>query len=368
MGKKQLISSIWEFDPSEDSAYLTHGIYRWYGKLVPQLVAKVLDLYVEKNDTVIANFNGSGTIALESMIRGINCIGTDINPLALLISKVKTTKVDFVDIKKETTNLVKKAKVIEEDVHVDHLYQPEKWFNGRDAHKLTALKIVISDMPNGDKKDFYHVALANIIRDCSNVDSRCVNHIIVDKKKKTKEVYDAFYSSVLSIYDSVQRLNEYNNESTITFLKQSADNMSYAEDESVDLVFSHPPYLNAVNYYNINRLSTDMLGMNYEEIRSEDFSAKKLSLFLEFMNSTFKESFRVLKPGKRCVVVIGDTRSQGNIVTLGSDFVQLMKKNGFVIEDIFIWKLNKKAGMNVARRGNFIDHNYVIVAKKERDK
>ena len=88
MKNKQLISTIWNFNTSEDSTYLTHGIYRWYGKLVPQLVAKTLDQYTEPGNSIIANFSGSGTIALEAMIRNINCIGTDINPLAILISKV----------------------------------------------------------------------------------------------------------------------------------------------------------------------------------------------------------------------------------------------------------------------------------------
>ena len=365
MDKQRHISSIWEFDPSDDSSYLTHGLYRWYGKLVPQLVAKVLDQYAKKGDNVIANFNGSGTIALEAMIRGINCTGTDISPLALLISKVKTTKLIIDDIDNEIKEIIDKAKDVEDKVKVNHLYQPEKWFNGRNAYKLTAIKTVIDDISNEDKRNFYFIALANIVRDCSNVDSRCVNHIIVDKNRTTKDVYIAFRSSAVEMYESVCKLYEYDSESKIEFMKQSADDMSYAQDESIDLVFSHPPYLNAVNYYNINRLSTDMLGMNYDEIRSEDFSAKKLDLFLNFMDATFKESYRVLRNGKRCVVVIGDTRFKGNIITLGVDFVNLLKKNGFVIEDIFIWKLNRKAGMNVARRGNFIDHNYIIVAKKE---
>ena len=141
--------------------------------------------------------------------------------------------------------------------------------------------------------------------------------------------------------------------------------MSYAKDNSVDLVFSHPPYLNAVNYYNIYRLSTDLLNLTYENIRSKDFSAKKLDNFLTFMKKSFQESYRVLKPGKRCVVVIGDTRYKGNLITLQVEFVNLLKEVGFSIEDMFIWELNKKAGMNVARRGNFIDHNFIIVAKKE---
>ena len=299
MKNKNLISSIWNFDSCDNSNYLTHGVYRWYGKLVPQLVEKVLDQYVEQNDTIIANFNGSGTIALEAMIKNVNCIGTDINPLSLLISKVKTTKLTVSNIDNDISKIITDSKLIENTVDISHLYQPKKWYNNNDANKLVALKNVIDKIKNDNLKNFYHVALANITRDCSNIDSRCVNHIVVDKKKKTKNVYESFYNSAKNIYNSVKTLDNYPTKSTITFLKQSADDMSYAKDNSIDLVFSHPPYLNAVNYYNIYRLSTDLVEMNYENIRNDDFSAKKLETFLDFMEKTFKESYRVLKNRKK---------------------------------------------------------------------
>lgn len=365
MKNNNLISSLWNFINAENSTYLTHGVYRWYGKLVPQLVGKVLDLYTKKDDKIIANFSGSGTIALEAMIRNINCTGTDINPLAILISKVKTTRLSIENLSSLLSNLIISAKQLENIVDISHLYQPEKWYNYDDAQKLVALKHSIDTIEDIPTKNFLLVSLANITRECSNIDSRCVNHIVVDKNKSTKNVYDSFKISATNIYNSIKELDKHECNSKINFIKHSADNMNYAKDNSIDLVFSHPPYLNAVNYYNIYRLSTDLLEFNYEEIRNSDFSSKKLDVFLEFMKKTFEESYRVLKPNKRCVVVIGDTRFKGNIITLEVDFINLLKKVGFVIEDIFIWEQNKKAGMNVARRGNYIDHNYVIIAKKE---
>ena len=256
MKNKQLISTIWNFNTSEDSTYLTHGIYRWYGKLVPQLVAKTLDQYTEPGNSIIANFSGSGTIALEAMIRNINCIGTDINPLAILISKVKTTKIMINDINSLIDEIILEAKDKEKNISISHLYQPEKWYNEKDAQKLVALKKIIDKTDDVNIKNYLLVTLANITRDCSNIDSRCVNHIVVDKNKKTKDVYESFRASALNIYNSIQELNKYKSSSKISFIKHSADDMSYAKDESIDLVFSHPPYLNAVNYYNIYRLST----------------------------------------------------------------------------------------------------------------
>lgn len=361
----KFISSLWNFPSNEDSSYLTHGLYRWYGKLVPQLVARVLDLYTQPNDSIIANFSGSGTIALEAMVRNVNCIGTDINPLALLLAKVKTTKLHIQSIDLLLEHILNNSKRIETSVSVAHLYQPEKWYSGNNAYKLVALKKSIDTILDKDLKDFFYIVLASITRECSNVDSRCVNHIVVDKTPKEKDVYNTFANSAQNLFKSVMKLNDIRTDSNIFFLRQTASNMKYAKDNSIDLVFSHPPYLNAVNYYNIYRLSTDLLEMKYDEIRNDDFSAKKLETFLKFMKMSFSESYRVLKKNKRCVVVIGDTRYKGNLITLQVDFVNLLKECGFVIEDIFIWEMNKKAGMNVARRGNYIDHNFVIIAKKE---
>lgn len=360
------ISSLWNFSSNENSVYLTHGLYRWYGKLVPQLVAKVLDLYTQPNDSIIANFSGSGTIALEAMLRNINCIGTDINPLALLLAKVKTTKLRIDSINLLIEQILNEAKKIENTVSVSHLYQPEKWYSGRSAYKLVALKKTIDKIENRDIRDFLYITLAAITRECSNMDSRCVNHIVLDKNSKEKDVYNTFKGAVVNSYEDIKKLNDIQTNSQISFLKHTASDMEYVADSSIDLVFSHPPYLNAVNYYNIYRLSTDLLEMKYDEIRDEDFSAKKIDVFLKFMKMSFAESYRVLKKNKRCVVVIGDTRYKGNLITLQVDFVNLLKECGFAIEDMFIWEMNRKAGMNVARRGNFIDHNFVIVAKKEK--
>lgn len=363
--QKKFISSIWNFDTTESSTYLTHGAFRWYGKLVPQLVARVLDLYTTKGDNVIANFSGSGTILLESLIRGLNCTATDINDLALLISRVKTQYFTIDNLDDVLQRLITNAKAQENLVTINHLYEPQKWYNASDAHKLVSLKERIANDFDGNQRDFFLGALMSVVRDCSNIDSRCVNHIVVNKTKSTREVYSSFTDSARELYKSIQELSDFNfQESKFSLIKQSADDMSYAQNNSIDLVFSHPPYLNAVNYYNIYRLCTDLLGSEYETIRKVDFSSKKLGTYLGFMKKSFEESFRVLKPGKRCVVVIGDIRYLGNLITLQVDFINILRSIGFDIEDTFIWELNKKAGMSLARRGNYIDHNYIIVAKK----
>ena len=83
------------------------------------------------------------------------------------------------------------------------------------------------------------------------------------------------------------------------------------------------------------------------------------------MEKIFDEMKRVLRPKKYACVIIGDIRKDGNIVPSFSYFIDYATKNGFRLRDVFIWLLTGRAGMNVARRGNYIDHNYVLIFQKK---
>ena len=54
---------------------------------------RCIKLFSFVGDTVLDPFLGSGTTAVEANILGRNAIGNDVNELAVLISKVKTTPI-----------------------------------------------------------------------------------------------------------------------------------------------------------------------------------------------------------------------------------------------------------------------------------
>ena len=72
-----------------------------------------------------------------------------------------------------------------------------------------------------------------------------------------------------------------------------ARDLSFLSDNSVDLICSHPPYANIIRYTNS---------------KPDDLSCYSVDDFLEEMNKVAKESFRVLKPGKKCAILMGDLR------------------------------------------------------------
>lgn len=361
---KGFISSVWDFSEvgSTESGYLTHDFLRWYGKLIPQLVSRLIELYSEEGDTVLANFSGSGTVALEAHLSNRNAIGIDANPLALLLSRVKSSPASFNASEVMTlldAHLPKKPANSYED---DEFLQ--KWFTKKAYEDLDKYHQSIQAIEDTKLKETVTLALASIVKKVSKVDARCVNHIVVDNKKKTYEVRDSLQEKLEALSHDVQQLIEKKSKAKVTIKAGDARNLDL-KNNSVDLIISHPPYLGAIDYTNIMQLENLILGNDNKAIDVKDISTTSMKNYLLSMQDVFSEMSRVLKPGKHMAVIIGDNRKDGNIQPTFSYFIQdATKRLGLELRDIFIWVTKGKAGMNVARRGNFIDHNYILIFKK----
>ena len=101
------------------------------------------------------------------------------------------------------------------------------------------------------------------------------------------------------------------------------------------------------------------------EIDKKDISTTSMKNYLISMQQVFDEMSRVLKPKKYMAVIIGDNRKDGNIQPTFASFIQdATNRLELELKDIFVWVTKGKAGMNVTRRGNYIDHNYILIFKK----
>jgi len=99
------------------------------------------------------------------------------------------------------------------------------------------------------------------------------------------------------------------------------------KDESVDLIATHPPYAYIIPY------APRVLG---------DISAlRKLSDFLKAIREVADESFRVIRPGKHCAILIGDTRKHKHYVPIAYRVLQQFLESGFILREDIIkrqWK------------------------------
>lgn len=360
----KFISSVWDFPDigSTESGYLTHDFLRWYGKLIPQLVSKLLDLYSEENDMVLANFSGSGTVALEAHLANRNAIAIDANPLALLLSRVKSSPakinaeelIEFLD-----KNLPKKTS---RNYSTDEFLQ--KWFSSAAYESLDKYFQACQKIEDVKLRDTTTLAIASIVKKVSKVDSRCVNHIVVDKNKKVADVRTNLYEKLKDISKDVDALIQMKSKASVIIKAGDARKLDL-KSNSIDFIISHPPYLGAIDYTNIMQLENVILGNDNKEIDGKDISTTSMKNYLISMQQVFDEMARVLKNGKHMAIIIGDNRKDGNIQPTFAYFIQdATNRLGLELRDIFVWVTKGKAGMNVARRGNFIDHNYILIFKK----
>src|SRR3989344_6934272 len=80
----------WDFKDSQ-TQYLTHKYHSYPARFIPQIPRAFIQLFTKEGDTILDPFCGCGTTLVESTLLKRHSIGNDFNPLATLLSKVKTT-------------------------------------------------------------------------------------------------------------------------------------------------------------------------------------------------------------------------------------------------------------------------------------
>jgi len=100
-----------------------------------------------------------------------------------------------------------------------------------------------------------------------------------------------------------------------------ARNLDRIQDESIDLIATHPPYFNIIKYGKKERVIGDLS------------KAEDLEEYLEWMREIALECYRVLKPGKYCAILIGDTRIHKHFVPISHYVLDIFLDAGFILKE-----------------------------------
>ena len=294
--------SYWLNSPNGRNEY-THQLFRFPAKFHPPVVRWALGTFGRRGSIVLDPFTGSGTVQVEALLRGINSVGIDIDPLACLIAQVKSTPIDPKELQKslvrieiiltpflqahaEQENVAGADMTVEQferestDVTIPPLPNIFHWFR---RYVIIDLARILGAIEQAELEEpvsrFFRACAAAIIRRVSNADPDPVSGLEVTKvqiernKKRTIKVFNEFFSKVRReilqmgmMWEALHTVNQASNaiahvvRGDILSIEHLLMNLSVAQD-GFPLVVTSPPYCRSVNYSRRHRLEMFWLGL-----------------------------------------------------------------------------------------------------------
>jgi len=283
---------------------LTHWFYPYKGKYHPQMIRALLNVIgAEEGDTILDPFIGSGTTALECHLLNINCIGIDISPLCVALSKVKT----------QSLSALSEIKKFKDIVTSKRSKQGDGLFAGKDH----------DDIKDERVRNFYLI-------------SEMIAHS--DSSRRGRDFEFSFRTNINKMIASLEDFKQVQKKLDLqlgkTDIRKGDARKLELDDESIDGIICSPPYSIALNYVQNDAHSLSALGYDLNHIKDDFIGVRgtgldKFELYNSDMAQSYKEMYRVLKHGKYCVIVIGNVTFEGKEVDTTKVVIDYCQNIGF---------------------------------------
>lgn len=242
MEQKTSISPYAEYRKSDD----IHGTALYPGVMVAPVQRDLLKKYMPSNlgVTVCDPFMGSGTALYEAAALNskVSLLGSDINPLAVFISKVKLAGLCEESVKRELQAICLRLSEIRDDAPIMEFYNRDKWFKPEIARSLTAIHNAVSLIEDDRCRCFFWYMMIDIVRKyCNSRSSTYKLHMRVQSQ------IDNIENGVIADY--LKKIDEEHHfflrKDSANFTLNQGDSISYLKalgDDTVDICITSPPY------------------------------------------------------------------------------------------------------------------------------
>ncbi len=283
--------------------------FPWTGQFSPQLVEELLAAYAPKGGLLLDPFAGSGTCLAESARFGLSARGIEINPAAVILSKV---------YRMVNLSAIERSDIV---AHVDErlsgLFGPlvapplRGGLKGTDERAAMESELVQAwrESPNGHARD---LAAALVV--------------LCDFHRKKLDVSDA-----RKTWSQLKRVVKGLPDSVETVDVRHADARDLPiESDCADIVITSPPYINVHNYHQKFRRSVEALGWNILAIAPSEIGSNRQNRGNRFltviqysldMALALLEMARAVKIDGRLIAVIGRESSVQGVRFMNSNLV-----------------------------------------------
>ena len=363
---RRILAQDLSFD-GEKTNYATHNLHAFAAKFPPQLPRLFMQELTRPGEFVLDPMVGSGTVLVEALLSNRRALGIDLDPLAILLSQTKTVQIDLFEFLKTAGNVLEEARgkwfssdltALERKYSGKAVEFFEYWFEAATIAELFALVQAIERVADEQTRSILQIIFSStIIAKSGGVSlARDLAHSRPHKdyqKTISQSAFDLFQERLLTITKMLDTIHDAPGSARL--IRGDARSLPLS-DNSVDLIFTSPPYAaNAIDYMRAHKFSLIWFGYPPEtlsklrsryigsELRSPTanlpsetansilrnllaLDAKRAAVVTHYfvdMESVLQEMKRVLAPARAAVIVVGSSTIRGIDIEVGSVLAEL---------------------------------------------
>jgi site-specific DNA-methyltransferase (cytosine-N4-specific) len=338
-----LHSTDWNFHDSttENDA---HNIHPFPAKFIGQIPRKILTLFpVAPGTAVLDPFCGSGTTLLEAQNVGCDFVGVDLNPIAVLISKVKTDGLqpDALEVAGSAARIAH-SQYRSGDFVIPDIPRLAHWFQPEVSASIACITETICRIECSEPvRRFLRLSLSAIIVRISNQESE-TRYAAIDKAIRVADVFRMFEQSGQSIAMKLRKsspglFSPAKGKGVV--INADARDICGLNIPPISLVITSPPYPNAFEYWLYNKYRMYWLGFDPLPVRKQEIGARPHYVsskgdtvhdFSAQMADAFKAISKHLVRGAHVAVVISsDCKIRGEVYDVPGVLEESLIQTGY---------------------------------------
>jgi DNA modification methylase len=412
--EKKYIDFSWDFVGANTKQF-THCYHNYPAMMIPQIAERILTKYGAGSQLLFDPYCGTGTSLVEANLKGINAIGTDLNPLARLIAKTKTTKLnlqvldlylkEFNDyIFSLMFNFNNKVSIV-----IPRINNIDFWFDKTVQEKLAIIKSFINKIEDENVSNFFKIAFSETVRESSftrNSEFKLFRMTAEQIQKFKPDVFGLMQSKLARNHKGLKEFLEQKpkgNSQVYDF--NTSNKVQHIENESIDIVVTSPPYGDSrttvaygqfsrlanewLDVENANQIDNNLMGgkkqkqvcsfnsqrlnnslekiSNVDEKRAKEVS----SFYCDYLKSIQNVAKTIKKGGYACYVV-GNRKVKGEVLPTDEITKDFFENQGFSHIETIIRNIpnkrmpSKNSPTNVTgKKDETMNNEYIVIMRKE---
>jgi DNA modification methylase len=347
------------------------SVHPFPARMAPSLAVEAF-ARLKRHATVLDPMAGSGTVLALARASGHRCVGFDVDPLAVLISRVWTRTIDRVHMRKLARRVLERAKRAVKQLKTRDAYPfgadaetqafIRYWFDPYARRQLTALAAAIGRVKDSKAKEALWCGFSRLIIAKQSGVSLALDlaHSRPHRrfKRAPRKPFKLFLGAVERVVKGCLAPSDADRGPLSTVRRGDVRNLPIP-NRSVDLVFTSPPYLNAIDYLRCSKFSLVWMGYTIaglREIRATSIGAEVgskphpatdrllnelrlrpkasprilgvLRRYAEDSNTALREVARVLRRRGNAVYVVGENTVRGTYIPTARLIIRLARRVG----------------------------------------